>query len=140
MAINSLAHTIGAKDYDTKIAPRDNKYVGYFTMGEGSHNYHHTFPFDYSSSELSWRQDINLPSLFIDCFAALGLAYDLKKASPKMIKDRIIRTGDQESNQVYVQSCKAVRWSSITYLFILLIIIPVSIKSLCQIIIALLFL
>jgi stearoyl-CoA desaturase (delta-9 desaturase) len=60
--------------------------------GEGFHNYHHTFPFDYSASEYRWH--INFTTFFIDCMAALGLAYDRKKVSKATVLARIKRTGD----------------------------------------------
>lgn len=50
--VNSAAHLWGDKPYDNKIPPSDNKWVSYVTLGEGYHNYHHTFPYDYSTSEL----------------------------------------------------------------------------------------
>ena len=60
--------------------------------GEGFHNYHHTFPYDYSVSEYRWH--INFTTFFIDCMAALGLAYDRKKVSKAVVLARIKRTGD----------------------------------------------
>lgn len=50
--VNSAAHLWGDKPYDGQIPPSDNKWVTYVTLGEGYHNYHHTFPYDYSTSEL----------------------------------------------------------------------------------------
>ena len=60
--------------------------------GEGFHNYHHAFPYDYSASEYRWY--INFSTFFIDCMAALGLVYDRKKVSPAAVLARIKRTGD----------------------------------------------
>lgn len=59
----------------------------------GWHNYHHTFPWDYKTAELG-NYELNFTSAFIDFFAWLGLAYDLKTVSPKVVEDRIKRTGD----------------------------------------------
>lgn len=89
--VNSLAHMYGNKPYDINIQPTDNFLVEVFANGEGFHNYHHTFPWDYSTSEFFWK--INLTTIFIDFFAAIGWAYDLKKASPEMIIKRKQRTG-----------------------------------------------
>ena len=125
--MNSAAHAFGSKDYDTKIQARENKFVTFSTMGEGYHNYHHVFPFDYSASEVSWTQDVNLSTLIIDCFAALGLAYNLKKVSPKMIKERIMRTGDMELNEVYMHNrTGSFKWHTLTYLFVTVLVVPVS--------------
>jgi len=60
--------------------------------GEGFHNYHHAFPYDYSVSEYRWH--INFTTFFIDCMAALGLAYDRKRVSKAAVLARVKRTGD----------------------------------------------
>lgn len=61
-------------------------------LGEGFHNYHHTFPFDYSTSEYGWRW--NVTTSFIDLMCFLGLASDCKKVAKDTILARKIRTGD----------------------------------------------
>ena len=58
----------------------------------GFHNYHHTFPWDYRTSELGWK--INLTSIFIECMAYIGQAYDLKTVPEHVVKKRMLRTGD----------------------------------------------
>ena len=42
--VNSLAHLVGNKPYDKRINPAQNLLVSFFALGEGFHNYHHTFP------------------------------------------------------------------------------------------------
>ena len=81
----------GMKPYDTSIGPVENMGVSVLALGEGFHNYHHTFPYDYSTSE--WGMRLNLTTAFIDTMAALGLAYDLRRPSPKVLEARILRTG-----------------------------------------------
>ena len=61
-------------------------------VGEGFHNYHHTYPFDYSASEFGWK--INITTMFIDFMALLGLATDRKKPSKDNVQKRRLRTGD----------------------------------------------
>lgn len=61
--------------------------------GEGFHNYHHTFPFDYATSEFGGGK-LNLTTCFIDLMCSVGLATDCKRVSPEIIKARIQRTGD----------------------------------------------
>ena len=39
----------GMKPYDTSIGPVENMGVSVLALGEGFHNYHHTFPYDYST-------------------------------------------------------------------------------------------
>ncbi|XP_049868582.1 (11Z)-hexadec-11-enoyl-CoA conjugase-like [Pectinophora gossypiella] len=89
--VNSVAHLWGNKPYDRFIKSVESKMVSLAALGEGWHNYHHVFPWDYRTSELG---RVNLSTGFIDLFAKLGWAYDLKAASPSMILSRAKRTGD----------------------------------------------
>lgn len=95
--INSAAHTFGSKPYDKNLNPTENKFVAAISLGEGFHNYHHTFPWDYKAAELSFYK-YNMSTAFIDICAKVGLAYDLKTVSPEMIKNRVTRTGDGSHN------------------------------------------
>jgi len=56
-----------------KIFPTENKAVIYLTLGEGHHNFHHVFPEDYATSELSWDKTFNPSKLWIDFGAKLGM-------------------------------------------------------------------
>ncbi|XP_055633547.1 acyl-CoA Delta-9 desaturase isoform X2 [Toxorhynchites rutilus septentrionalis] len=91
--VNSAAHIWGTKPYDKNISPTNNTFVGIAAVGEGWHNYHHVFPWDYKTSELG-KYSTNLTTAVIDGFAWLGWAYDLKSVSDEMIKKRVLRTGD----------------------------------------------
>nr|QLI61964.1 desaturase 9 [Streltzoviella insularis] len=90
-SVNSFAHLYGNKPYDRFIKPVENKVVSLAALGEGWHNYHHVFPWDYRTSELG---RLNISTNFIDIFAKIGWAYDLKAATSSMIKNRAIRSGD----------------------------------------------
>ncbi|XP_058810733.1 acyl-CoA Delta-9 desaturase-like [Phymastichus coffea] len=91
--VNSAAHFHGYKPYDRNIKPVQNLSVAILAVGEGWHNYHHTFPWDYKTSELG-NYCFNLTNAFIDFFAWIGWAYDLKTVSTEIIKNRVQRTGD----------------------------------------------
>jgi stearoyl-CoA desaturase (delta-9 desaturase) len=45
--INSLAHMWGSRPYTDENTARDNGFLALFTYGEGYHNYHHIFQYDY---------------------------------------------------------------------------------------------
>ncbi|XP_063817503.1 stearoyl-CoA desaturase [Pseudophryne corroboree] len=90
--VNSAAHMFGNRPYDKNINPRENRFVAIGAIGEGFHNYHHTFPYDYSSSEFGIRY--NLTTCFIDLMGYLGLASDCKKVSKETVMARRMRTGD----------------------------------------------
>ncbi|XP_060573457.1 stearoyl-CoA desaturase-like isoform X2 [Ruditapes philippinarum] len=91
--VNSAAHLWGMRPYDVNINPAENSMVATVAMGEGFHNYHHTFPQDYSTAEFKWF--LNMSTLFIDFFAILGLAYDRKVMPKYLVEKRRERTGDK---------------------------------------------
>ncbi|XP_053108125.1 stearoyl-CoA desaturase 5 [Hemicordylus capensis] len=93
--VNSAAHMYGNRPYDKNINPRQNALVSLGAIGEGFHNYHHTFPFDYSASELGLK--FNPTTWFIDFMFWLGLVTDRKHAPREMIHARKERTGDGSS-------------------------------------------
>ncbi|KAK1134885.1 hypothetical protein K0M31_007652 [Melipona bicolor] len=91
--VNSAAHMWGYKSYDKNIGPTENKSVAILAVGEGWHNYHHVFPWDYKAAEFG-NYNINITTALIDFCALLGLAYDMKTVSVDVIKRRAKRTGD----------------------------------------------
>jgi len=52
--VNSAAHFYGDHPYDPSINPTENPIVAFFAIGEGWHNWHHKYPFDYAASELGF--------------------------------------------------------------------------------------
>lgn len=68
-------------------------FVSFWAVGEGWHNYHHAYPWDYRASELG--TPLNLSGFLIDILAYFGQAYDRKEATHSMIKHRVNKTGDQ---------------------------------------------
>ncbi|KAE8741283.1 hypothetical protein FOCC_FOCC013205 [Frankliniella occidentalis] len=74
------------------IRPVETMVVSIVAFGEGWHNYHHTFPWDYKASEFGVRY--NPTTAFINFLAKIGWAYDLKQASPSLVRARALRSGD----------------------------------------------
>nr|ABX71813.1 acyl-CoA-delta9-4-desaturase [Dendrolimus punctatus] len=91
--VNSAAHLWGNKPYDKHINPVEIKPVSLVVLGEGFHNYHHTFPWDYKTAELG-DCTLNFSKIFIDFTSKVGWAYDLKTVSTDVIQKRVKRTGD----------------------------------------------
>ena len=83
----------GMKPYDKHINPAENLFVALGAHGEGFHNYHHTFPQDYATSEYGSGY-FNLTKAFIDLNAFVGLAHSRNKMSKETIIQRRKRTGD----------------------------------------------
>ncbi|CAH1990702.1 unnamed protein product [Acanthoscelides obtectus] len=97
--VNSIAHMWGQKPYDRNISPVENLAVSLAALGEGWHNYHHVFPWDYKTGELG--NAYNPSTTFIDFFAKLGWAYDLKSVSKGMIARRAKKCGDGSHPQIW---------------------------------------
>ncbi|EFA05209.1 acyl-CoA Delta(11) desaturase-like [Tribolium castaneum] len=95
--VNSAAHIYGNRPYDKNILPTQNLLVSYITNGEGFHNYHHAFPWDYKAAELGSYYG-NWSTAFIDFMARIGWAYDLKSVPLAMVEKRVKRTGDGTHN------------------------------------------
>ncbi|EGI66131.1 PREDICTED: stearoyl-CoA desaturase 5-like [Acromyrmex echinatior] len=89
-SVNSVAHIWGPKPYDAELKATQSLFVNYVTGGEGSHNYHHTFPWDYKASEFNeflTTQNLNF-------FSKIGWAYDFKEASKELVKTVAMNRGD----------------------------------------------
>lgn len=91
--VNSVAHMWGNRPYDKTINPAENLFVSLGAIGEGFHNYHHTFPMDYAASEFGAKY-FNPSRAFIDFMCFIGQAYDRRTVSREMIMQRRMRTGD----------------------------------------------
>lgn len=90
--VNSAAHMWGNRPYDKNINPAENSGVAFGAVGEGFHNYHHTFPQDYGTSEYGWH--LNITTMFIDFMAMLGQVEGRRKISENTVNQRKARTGD----------------------------------------------
>lgn len=55
--INSLAHCWGRRPYTIENSARDNDILAFLTYGEGYHNYHHLFQWDYRNGVRWWQFD-----------------------------------------------------------------------------------
>ena len=91
--VNSAAHLYGNKPYDKSIDPCENLGVAVLALGEGCHNFHHVFPWDYKTSELGDYR-FNVTTAFIDFFAKIGWVYDLKMVPRDIVRKRVERTGN----------------------------------------------
>lgn len=89
--INSVCHTFGKRNYSEQTA-RDNWVTALFTYGEGFHNFHHQFMFDYRNGIRFYHFD---PAKWlIKTLALMNLATDLKVASTKHIIRYTVRVDE----------------------------------------------
>lgn len=79
--VNSVAHMFGSRPYSPSIRPCESLLTALATLGEGWHNWHHTYPFDYAASEFGFSGSWNPSKLFIDFFCLIGQASDRKRAT-----------------------------------------------------------
>jgi stearoyl-CoA desaturase (delta-9 desaturase) len=56
-SVNSVAHTIGTQPYSDANSSRDSVITAIITLGEGYHNFHHTFPGDYRNGVRAYQFD-----------------------------------------------------------------------------------
>ncbi|KAA8651207.1 hypothetical protein EYZ11_012479 [Aspergillus tanneri] len=81
--INSLAHYMGDRPYGDKSTSRDNLLVALLTLGEGYHNFHHTFPYDYRNGIRWYHYDCTKWAIAL--WQKAGLAHNLKTAKESEI-------------------------------------------------------
>jgi stearoyl-CoA desaturase (delta-9 desaturase) len=82
--INSIAHMWGQQPYSKKSSARDNALIALATYGEGYHNYHHTFQWDYRNGIKWWHFDPT--KWMIKLLSFVGLTKDLKRCNPAQIE------------------------------------------------------
>ena len=76
--INSFCHFLGKKDYELDTTAKDSWFMAFFTFGEGYHNYHHKFQWDYRNGNKWYNFD---PSKWIiKTLSIFNITYDLKIA------------------------------------------------------------
>jgi len=86
--VNSAAHLWGERPYDPQSNPAENPIVSIAAIGEGWHNWHHKYPFDYAASEYGVMQQFNPTKLVIDTCAKLGLVSERKRATGMWARER----------------------------------------------------
>jgi len=81
--INSLCHTVGSQPYSSKNSARDSAIMALFTFGEGYHNYHHEFQYDYRNGVKAWQWDPTKWTIWI--LSKLKLAEGLRRVPDSKI-------------------------------------------------------
>jgi stearoyl-CoA desaturase (delta-9 desaturase) len=82
--INSACHTIGRQPYSTKCSARDSLLMALLTFGEGYHNYHHEFQYDYRNGVKLRQWDPT--KWLIWAFSRLHLTTDLRRVPAQTIR------------------------------------------------------
>ncbi|XP_033333624.2 acyl-CoA desaturase 1 [Megalopta genalis] len=100
-SINSFAHTFGVKPYDRRVRATESVVTILATLGDGFHNFHHAFPWDYRMTNMPWY---SMHAKLIDLFAYMGMAYDLKMVTPRVANSHQKRHGDGTEKWTFVEA------------------------------------
>ncbi len=86
-AVNSLVHMVGTQPYSDRNSSRDSVIGALLTMGEGYHNFHHTFPGDYRNGVMWFQFD---PTKWVVyALSRVGLATNLRRTpAPAVLRAR----------------------------------------------------
>jgi stearoyl-CoA desaturase (delta-9 desaturase) len=82
-SINSFAHRFGSQPYSDRSSARDSLLTALVSMGEGYHNFHHTFPADYRNGVRAHEFDPTKWAL--RALAAVGVVRTLRRTPPTAI-------------------------------------------------------
>lgn len=87
--INSLCHKLGSQPYTDKNTARDSFIMALFTYGEGYHNFHHRFQFDYRNG-IKWYH-FDPSKWLINALEWVGMARNKKRVPlDEILKARFV--------------------------------------------------
>jgi hypothetical protein len=86
--INSLAHVIGRRRYETNDDSRNSFALAMVTLGEGWHNNHHHFPAAARNGFFWWEIDITYYTLKL--LEAAGIIWDLRQVPPELLDEALL--------------------------------------------------
>lgn len=87
-SVNSICHTFGRRDYNTRDASRNNFIVGLLAFGEGWHNNHHAFPRS-AFHGLEWWQ-VDISGYTIRLMEKIGLVWNVYRVKEADLRKRVI--------------------------------------------------
>jgi stearoyl-CoA desaturase (delta-9 desaturase) len=90
-AVNSLAHTLGGRRFETRDGSRNNFALALLTLGEGWHNNHHRYPAAARQGFRWWEIDVTYYVLRL--LALIGVISDLRPAPARILAGNAARGG-----------------------------------------------
>ena len=85
-SINSLAHRVGSRVYETPDSSRNNFLLSLLTFGEGWHNNHHRYQASVRQGFRWW--EIDLSYYLLRLMAAFGLIWKLNPVPARLLAER----------------------------------------------------
>lgn len=95
--INSLAHFWGRRPYTVENTARDNDLLALVTFGEGYHNFHHLFQWDYRNGIRWWQFDPT--KWWIAVWSWVGMTGDLRKTPEFQIRRAMVARQLQQAQE-----------------------------------------
>lgn len=81
-SVNSLAHLIGYRRFETRDGSRNNAFVALITLGEGWHNNHHRFPASEHHGMAWWELDVT--HMVLVALSWVGVVWDIRDAGVRL--------------------------------------------------------
>lgn len=83
-SVNSFAHTLGSKRYETGDESRNSLILALITLGEGWHNNHHHYQSSARQGFTWWEIDVSY--YVIRAMGVLGIVWDIKTVPAKVFE------------------------------------------------------
>jgi stearoyl-CoA desaturase (delta-9 desaturase) len=83
--INSLAHRLGSRRFDTGDESRNNWWLAIITFGEGWHNNHHRYPNTVRQGFYWWEVDLTYYALWM--LERCGVIHDLRPVPARVLEE-----------------------------------------------------
>ncbi len=81
--VNSVGHTYGYRNFETKDQSRNSWWVALLAFGEGWHNNHHAFPTSARHGLMWWEFDLSF--VIICLMSKMGIIWDVRIPQPAQI-------------------------------------------------------
>lgn len=95
--INSVAHLVGSQKYSLENSSRDSFWTALISMGEGYHNFHHRFQYDYRNG-IRWYH-FDPTKWWVWTLSKVRLTRDLKRVPKQAIERARQRVREQLAAQ-----------------------------------------
>ena len=85
-SINSFAHRIGSRPYETKDQSRNNFFLALLTLGEGWHNNHHRYQASARQGFRWWEIDVSY--YLVKLMSLVGLVWNVRPMPARILAER----------------------------------------------------
>ena len=83
--VNSLAHVVGKRRFDTTDQSRNNWFIALLTLGEGWHNNHHHYQSSTRQGFYWWEVDVTF--YVLKMLSWVGLVWDLREPPARVLAE-----------------------------------------------------